>query len=210
MMKRRNIIWMSLMCLVPTLIGAFYWNKLPDQLATHWDFQGEVNGYSTKAFVVFALPCFMAILNVVIDILRKSDPSKAAQNKSLLRLIHLSFPCLSMFCCMISYMSALGVEVAVSQFTLTFLGLMIAGIGVYLPKCPQNYMIGIKLPWTLNSASNWEVTHRVAGPIWMIGGIIIFISGLFSWFILFYFALALIIIVPCIVSYRFYKQHEEQ
>ena len=50
-------------------------------------------------------------------------------------------------------------------------------IGNYLPKCRQNYTVGIKLPWTLNDINNWNKTHRMAGVLWIICGILFAISA---------------------------------
>ena len=51
------------------------------------------------------------------------------------------------------------------------MGLVFIIIGNYLPKCKQNYTVGIKLPWTLNSEENWNKTHRLAGYVFMLCGI---------------------------------------
>ena len=50
------------------------------------------------------------------------------------------------------------------------MGMLLVITGNYLPKSKQNYTVGIKLPWTLNSQDNWNKTHRFAGYLWMAGG----------------------------------------
>ena len=32
--------------------------------------------------------------------------------------------------------------------------------------------MGIRLPWTLHSADNWNRTHRLAGVLWVAGGLL--------------------------------------
>lgn len=54
-----------------------------------------------------------------------------------------------------------------------FLGLMFLVVGNYLPKCKQTYTVGIRLPWTLADEDNWAYTHRLAGKVWTIGGLVI-------------------------------------
>ena len=43
--------------------------------------------------------------------------------------------------------------------------------GNYMPKCKQNFVMGIKMKWTLSSEENWYATHRFAGKLWVVGGI---------------------------------------
>jgi uncharacterized membrane protein len=37
--------------------------------------------------------------------------------------------------------------------------------------------MGIRTPWTLASEEVWYKTHRFAGPIWIVGGIALFLIG---------------------------------
>lgn len=57
---------------------------------------------------------------------------------------------------------------------------MFIGIGNYMPKLKQNYTIGIKVPWTLNSEENWNMTHRMAGKVYVVAGVISIIIALLN------------------------------
>jgi uncharacterized membrane protein len=48
-------------------------------------------------------------------------------------------------------------------------------MGNYLPTVKPNYFIGIRTPWTLSDENNWLKTHRIAGRIYLFGGIILLI-----------------------------------
>lgn len=61
-----------------------------------------------------------------------------------------------------------------------FIGVMFIGIGNYMPKLKQNYTIGIKVPWTLNSEENWNMTHRMAGKVYVVAGVISIIIALLN------------------------------
>ena len=54
---KKTIIITTLITLLPILFGLALWNKLPDTIATHWGADGQANGWSSKAFAVFGLPC---------------------------------------------------------------------------------------------------------------------------------------------------------
>lgn len=55
---------------------------------------------------------------------------------------------------------------------LSVLGVLWILLGNYIPKLGQNYTVGIKVPWTLNSERNWTLTHRMAGRLFVAAGII--------------------------------------
>ena len=49
-----------------------------------------------------------------------------------------------------------------------------------MPKLKQNYTIGIKVPWTLNSEETWNMTHRMAGKVYVVAGVISIIIALLN------------------------------
>ncbi|EJN93634.1 SdpI family protein [Streptococcus ratti] len=76
-------------------------------------------------------------------------------------------------------------------------------LGICLPKTRQSYTIGIRLPWTLDNEENWVKTHRMAGRLWVIGGLLILLDVFFhlSHEILTMVTLCVLIVLPVIYSY---------
>ena len=62
--NKKIILITSMITILPILAGLILWNKLPEQVATHFDFNGIPNGYSSRAFAVFGpyLICLFAHL----------------------------------------------------------------------------------------------------------------------------------------------------
>ena len=81
---------------------------------------------------------------------------------------------------------------------LLLVGLLFVVIGNYLPKCKQNYTIGIKIPWTLNSEENWNKTHRFAGFVWVIGGVLFCIMGFVAEELLVFLLPLEVILLACV------------
>ena len=73
----------------------------------------------------------------------------------------------------ITYCAALEVEMQIHRAVLALLGAVAIVLGNYLPKCKQNRTIGIKVKWTLESEENWNRTHRFAGRLWFVCGILL-------------------------------------
>ena len=59
---------------------------------------------------------------------------------------------------------------------MVILGVLFMILGNYMTKTHQNYTIGIKLPWTLNSTENWNKTHRLASRLYALAGAILILS----------------------------------
>ena len=58
-MIKRNLkvlIISSIVTLLPIVAGLILWNQLPEQIPTHWNASGEIDGWSSKPFAVFGLP----------------------------------------------------------------------------------------------------------------------------------------------------------
>ncbi len=53
-------------------------------------------------------------------------------------------------------------------------------IGNYLGKVRYNFIFGIRTPWTLANETVWDRTHRMAGPLFMMGGAVIGVAGLYA------------------------------
>ena len=82
-------------------------------------------------------------------------------------------------------------------------------IGNYLPKCKQNYTIGIRIKWTLENEENWNATHRIVGKLWVIGGILLIISVFLPDFMILWvmvMAIIVLVIIPVLYSYMYYKK----
>jgi len=85
-------------------------------------------------------------------------------------------------------------------------GLVLAIVGNYLPKCKQSYTIGIKIPWTLSSEENWNRTHRFAGRIWVAGGLLLMLTGFVGGFWIFLGVVLVMVFAPCIYSYILHRK----
>ena len=68
------LILTSLVLLVPILVGLLLWDRLPEQIPSHWGINGEVDGWSSKAFAVFGFPCILLAMHWVCVLISSADP----------------------------------------------------------------------------------------------------------------------------------------
>ncbi len=196
----------SIVILLPVLAGIVLWNQLPQQMPTHWNAAGEVDGWSGKAFAVFGLPAILLAAQWLCILGSFADPKREAHSSKVLHLVFWIIPVLSVVLHAVTYAVALGREVRMEVVMPILVGLGLAIIGNYLPKCKQNYTIGIKIPWTLNSEENWNRTHRFAGRIWVVGGIAIMLTGFFGGVWILLPIMILMVVAPFAYSYMLHRK----
>ncbi len=205
---KNTLIITFILILLPGIIGLLLWNRLPDQVPTHFSFEGEIDGYSSKLFIVLCFPLIMAGLQLITFVAVLNDPKRRQISSKMIKLILFIVPACSVFAGVLSYGSGLGYSVNVEMITNLMLGLLFIVIGNYLPKVKQNYTMGIKLPWTLDSEMNWNKTHRLSGWIWSGGGIILLGNIFLRNRLLPVVVIAILIIIPVVYSFVLYKKHE--
>ena len=201
--NRKTLIITSVVTILTVMIGVIYWNRLPDVMATHFGTNNEANGFSSKAFAVFGLPVFLLAVHLLCAFIIARDPNKQNISPKMFTLVLWIVPVTSILVAAIEYPVNLGYQIDITFYMELLLGVLFVIIGNYLPKARQNYTIGIRIPWTLANEENWNRTHRLAGYLWMIGGILMIIACLSrlvpaEWLIGLFLIMAL---VPCIYSY---------
>ena len=200
------LIITSIVILLPILVGLLLWNQLPDALPNHWNAAGEVDGYSSKPVAVFAMPLILLAVHWLAAVVTQTDPKKRNQPEKVKILVFWLIPAISLLVNLFTYSAALGKALRVEMIMPIFMGLLFLVIGNYLPKCKQNYTVGIKLPWTLHSEENWNKTHRLAGWLWVGGGLLCLVAGFLGMFLLTVPVLLVMALVPMIYSYILYKK----
>lgn len=197
--------------LLPFIYLAYLWNSLPEKVPIHWDYKGEINGWGTKYSLiglVFLLPVLTYVLMLVIP---KIDPKKRIKLMGG-KYYQIKFV-------LVIFMSVLALFIIQSSKSQTLsspsmvfvlIGLLFMALGNYFKVIKQNYFLGIKTPWTLESEEVWKLTHILAGKLWIIGGLLIVILSLIiPENINFYFFIsitAIISIVPVVYSYLIFKK----
>ena len=128
-------------------------------------------------------------------------------SEKLKNLVFWIFPVASIMVLISCYGYELGYELNIGLLSGIFAGTLFLIIGNYLPKCKQNYTMGIRLPWTLDDEENWNHTHRLAGFIWVLCGFIMLVNIFIGIEWLIFGLLAVMVLVPTVYSYLYYKKH---
>ena len=205
---RKTLIVATIVILLPVLAGVILWNKLPEQFPIHFNAAGEVDGWSSKAFGVFGLPLILVAFQWLCGLgSLKLDPKAENLESKVFSLVLWIIPVLSVVLNALVYCTALGMDMNVQIIMPLLIGLLMVIIGNWLPKCKHSYTLGIKLPWTLADETNWNRTHRFAGPIWVVCGLVIMLCGLIGGAFLWVMVAAFVVMIaaPTVYSYLLFK-----
>ncbi len=180
--KTTSIIALTMIALA-FLAGAVLWDQLPDQMASHWNANDQVDGYMSKFWGVFLLPLmtlgmfalFMAVPNI--------DPLKAniAQFRETFNVFILVIIAFMLYLYGLTLVWNLGYQdFNMSAAMLPFMGVLFIAIGFMLRKAKRNFFIGIRTPWTLSSDTVWDKTHQLGSILFMASGAFAIIGGFFG------------------------------
>ena len=202
----KTLIITSVVILLPILAGLYLWDKLPEQMPIHFGENGEPDNWASKEFAVLGLPVILVALQWILTGYMGQDPKRKNISEKMVALSLWIIPVVSVLGNGITYLYLSYEDINVVTIATLFLGLLLMVVGNYLPKMKQSYTVGIKLPWTLNSEENWYRTHRFAGVVFMLAGLIVLVAGFIEqiWIVLaIIFAAA---IIPSVYSYVLYKK----
>ena len=208
---KKTLTLTTIITLLPILVGLIYWNQLPEKMAIHFDMEGTPNGWSSKWFAVIGLPAILAVANALCTVLTETDPRRYKYPEKMMKLVYWICPVVSWFCAGITISYGLGNElVAMPKMASLFLGILFVIIGNYLPKVKQNYYMGIKLPWTYSDEENWNRTHRMAGKLWVAGGIVLLLNFFLGIRGLEIAVLIIMVVVPTVYSWAFSRKKDKE
>jgi len=207
--NKGKLIVSSLLILMPALVGFLMWDKLPPEMVTHWGADGVADGKSSRLFAVAGLPLIMLAVHWLCLLITAKDPGNKNRNQKMYALVLWIMPVISIAASAMTYRAALGMPLENSMKFLTLLGLFFVVIGNYLPKCQQNYTIGIKIKWTLANEENWNATHRFGGKVWVIGGVLVIACAFLPeklMSVIMIPVFVLMVALPMVYSFRYYKK----
>lgn len=212
MSTRTTTIVVLLLIAAAIVVGLLLWNQLPEQMASHWNANDQVDGYTSRFLGVFLLPLVTLGLFLLFLVIPNIDPLKAniAQFRDVFNLFIALMAAFMLYIHALTLRWNLGyTDFAMSRAMLPALGLLFLFIGYMLRKAKRNYFIGIRTPWTLSSDTVWEETHRLGSALFMLSGALAFLGALFGGMAAFWFLFIPIIgstLITLVYSYMIYQR----
>jgi uncharacterized membrane protein len=183
MNTRTTLIVVLLMIVAATLAGVLLWNRLPESMASHWNANDQVDGYTSRFWGVYLLPLFALGMLGLFLVIPSIDPLKAniAQFRETFNLFITLVVAFMVYIHILSLRWNLGyTDFGMSQAMLPAMGVLFFFIGYLLRRAKRNFFIGIRTPWTLSSDRVWDETHRLGAVLFMISGVLAIIGSFFG------------------------------
>jgi len=178
---KANVISLGIIIL-SFLIGAFAYAYVPDIMPTHWNAQGEIDGYMYKFWGLFLLPIISLGIFALLIFIPKFEPRK--QNLEAFKEYYQGIILVTMgflfYIYVLSILAAFGYKFNMVQMMSPAFATLIYYMGVALEKTKSNFFVGIRTPWTISDETVWEKTHALGGKLFKISGIITLFGAFFK------------------------------
>lgn len=210
MSTKLTTILVLILIAAAVIAGALFWDQLPEQMASHWNANDEVDGYMSKFWGVWMVPLMTLGMFGIFLLVPVIDPLKAniAKFRSVFNLFILLITAFMLYVHGLTLAWNLGYEFRMSSAMLPFMGVLFIFIGYMLRQAKRNWFIGIRTPWTLSSDTVWNKTHQLGSVLFMASGVLAFLGALFGGTIAMYLTLipmlgsALFVVIYSFVLYQ--------
>lgn len=186
--------------LLPALIGLVLWSTNPQ---------------TVFPLAVLFTPVLLALtLALCLHLTEKLEKDRE-KNKKINSVVIWLIPVLSNFTFWISYALVFrGMKLNMMQLmSWLFAGIYLV-LGNYLPKCRPNSVVGFRVKWTASTEENWNATHRLAGPCYVVCGFLMLIGSFLPPEKAAEGCLVALLVlsnaIPLVYSYAFYKKQQRQ
>ncbi len=189
-MKKYIYLIICLIILASFILGVYLLPKMPEQMASHWNVHGQVDGYMSKFWGLFLMPLVTLALFILFLVLPLIDPLK--ENVKKFRLYFDLFILLLIL--YLAYIYALslawnlGYYFNMNIMMIPALAILFVYIGILLQHAKRNWFIGIRTPWTLSNDKVWDKTHALGSRLFIACGILCLFGfiwpHLLIWFVL--------------------------
>ncbi len=223
-MTKAAIITSWICLLIVFAASLWIWHGLPDlpHYPIHWGADGQANGFGSKNSVfinLLIMPITMVITFIILVFTPKLEPKKTAflASSRPFAVVWIALMIFFTIIHMVIIQNYLFLDRGSNAFLFDPFMIMAVGsnilfivIGNVMGKVRQNYMFGIRTPWTLSSKQTWDKTHRTIGPLMVALGVIgllslFFLSPLYGMIFSVGLLPLVLVIAVFVVSYNFWK-----
>jgi uncharacterized membrane protein len=192
-------------------MGIYFYAQMPERVASHWNAQGQVDGYMSRFWGLFLMPFISVGMLLLFVLIPKIDPLKT--NIEKFRKYYDGFVVLMLLFLFYLYILTiqwnLGHRFNLTRLMCPALAILFYYCGVLIENAKRNWFIGIRTPWTLSSENVWEKTHRIGGRLFKTAGVIALLGIFFQKYALFFVLVPAIAIVVYTFVYSYVEYKKE-
>ncbi len=214
MSTKLSITLIAILILAGIIAGFVIYPRLPEQVASHWNANDEVDGYMSRFWGVALMPLITLGMTALFLVIPAIDPLKAniAQFRGAFNSFIVLIIAFMLYIHGLTLAYNLGYIFRMSLALIPALGLLFVFAGVMMGQAKRNYFIGIRTPWTLANDTVWDETHKLGSKLFIAAGslslLTIFLGENGFWLMM-----ALILgaaLIPVVYSYVLFARLEKK
>ena len=164
-----------IMLIITFLGGVLVYPSLPEKIPIHWNISGQIDQYANKSFFsAFMLPLVASGIWLLMLYVPYADPkrNKYENFEKTYRIIRISLVTFFLILYLLLLLLMSGKNIPIEKVVPGAVSILFIIIGNFMGKIRQNFFTGIRLPWTLSNEYVWNQTHRFAGRLFVLSGIL--------------------------------------
>lgn len=183
------------------LTGVLLWNRLPAEVAVHFDFSGQPDSYAPRAFAVFGMPLILLAFQLICVFAAVDMPP---QQRTMPLVVLWIVPIISLCVMTLLYVYALGSQPNIQFWMQLTLGTVFILLGNAFPKGAASIRLGRRLRH-LPLAQKQQIA-RFYGYCLVVGGIAACLCALAGSDVLFIAIVAAVTAVPLVYVLTFCRR----
>ena len=208
--RSQGILWVA--AILPLIMEATVWTRLPEQVPLNWGFDGTIS-YGGRA-ILWGLAVINPLIVLLMTFAPRVDPREENYQKFKGPYSAL---CLAVVLLMDAVMLITLAEslrpgtVNVYVMVQLMVAVLMMVIGNMMPKFRQTWFCGIKNAWTLSSERVWTRTHRLGGRLYFAAGAAMVVGAFFPprvGFVLMVTVTVAVTLVATVMSYVWFRQEQ--
>ncbi|MBN1503278.1 SdpI family protein [Candidatus Woesearchaeota archaeon] len=210
-MKKVNIAILSII-LLSFILATYLYPRMPEQMASHWNARGEVNGYMSKFWGLFLMPLISVLMFLLFIFIPNIDPLK--KNIEKFREYYETFIFLLVAFLFYLYILTLfwnlNFRFNMTSMIVPAFGFFFYYIGVLLKHAKRNWFIGIRTPWTLSNDKVWNKTHELGSKAYQTCAVISLIGIFTGEYAIFFIIVPILAVSIYLVIYSYIEYRKEK
>ncbi len=208
---RKNNAITILIILASFAISVYLYPQIPEKFASHWNSQGQVDGYMPKFWGLFFLPFVMIGILLLFIAIPKIDPLKSnimefSQYYQRFVILFMGF---LFYIHLLTILWNIGLKFDMMQLILPAISILIYYSGILIENSKMNWFVGIRTPWTLSSTNVWDKTHKIGGKLFRIAGVTIILGILIKKYAIYFIIIPIISIAVFTIIYSYFEYQRE-
>lgn len=197
--------------LLSLAMAIYLYPMMPDQIASHWNAQGQVNGYMDKFWGLFMFPIMLLLLFFAFYLIPRIDPLKAniAKFRGYFDTFVVIILLFLLYLYLLTILWNLGTTFDMIWALVPAFVALFYYSGILIENAKRNWFIGIRTPWTIMNENVWNRTHKLGGRAFKLSALVAVIGLFFENYAIWFVVVPVIFSAIYLTVYSYFDYQKE-